>query len=143
MYDLLVPAGLLLDLLKEQAIFLGKLGTKPLIENVNDFRQRRFLVFSSARAYLGRTLDRLSISLTQVNGPGVNALQAVVLKVHFVAQSHGDLLAVLGQVRQQEAPIAVEHLQFAITVGNDLTQKTLHLHTPIISVPDLHLFASL
>jgi len=60
--------------------------------------------------------------------PDLRALSALFRLLPRPYELHSDGFAVGRQMRKQEAPIAVEHLQFRIAVRNDLTQKCVHLH---------------
>ena len=59
--------------------------------------------------------------------PDEHPLQPVVLERHLVSHLDDRRVAIERQVRQQEAPVAVEHLQIRVGVGDDLAQEGVDL----------------
>ena len=123
-----VATGARLDLFEEEPVFFHELGPEPLVQYLDDLRQRGLFVPGGAGADVARGFERLRLALPDSDGAGGYPLQAVVLQRHVVAGLDDRAVAAGRQVRQQQAPEAVQHLQFGVGVGNDLAQVGVRLH---------------
>jgi biotin carboxylase len=119
-----------IDLVKEQPVLLREGGTEALVQHLDDFGQRRLFFLGLPGADVRRAVDALGLADLQFDRSTVHSLQAVVLQLHFVADLDHRVVTVQRQVRQQEAPVAVEHFQVGIGIRQDLAQKRIHPHVP-------------
>jgi hypothetical protein len=126
--DLIVLARLLLDLLEKEAVFIREMCAKELVQDLDDLGERRFLIFRFAGPHIGGALDRLRFTLPDLNGTRVETFQPVVLKSYLIANLDDRGVTSGRQLREQESPIALQHLQVRIGIGDDLAQERVQLH---------------
>ena len=76
-----------------------------------------------AGADFGGALDVLRIAFRQMQSRRNHPFQAIILQLDLIADLSPAVVSVERQVRQRGTAVAVEHLQVAVGVRNDLAQE--------------------
>ena len=124
----LVADGALLDLLEEQAVLVGEVRAEAVVEALDDLRERGRVLLGVARADLLRACDVHAGLLGDGDHARRDALQAVVLELHVVAEVDRRAVAAHAQVREQRAAERGEAVEVGVGVGDDLAEEGVEVH---------------
>ena len=108
------------DLIEKQLIGVVEVRAETVVDEVDELRQRRFLLASQTAAHFGGAVKRPRLAIRQRDGTFADLLQAIVFKAHFVIEVIGRAGAATGQLGRQMTQINVKTLKVGILIGDHL-----------------------